>query len=160
DTYDVWRVALDGSGGTKITDGAKDGVIHRLVNFAGFGGTAEDRAFDLSKTQYVTLRGKKSKQSGYARLSDGKVERLVLADANYSQLLRADSAPVFAYARQRYDEPPNFHVGTDITNAKTILSTNAHAKDFAWGKVELFDFKSTIGVPLQALLYYPANYDP
>jgi hypothetical protein len=46
DTYDVWRVALDGSGGTKITDGAKDGVIHRLVNFAGFGGTADDRAFD------------------------------------------------------------------------------------------------------------------
>src|SRR5262249_32278747 len=88
------------------------------------------------------------------------VERLVLADANYSQLLRADSAAVFAYARQRYDEPPNLHLGTEIANAKTLLSTNAHAKDFAWGKVELFDFKSTIGVPLHALLYYPANYDP
>jgi dipeptidyl aminopeptidase/acylaminoacyl peptidase len=46
-----------------------------------------------------------------------------------------------------------------VANAKTIITTNAHAKDYAWGKVEMFNFKSTIGVPLQALLYYPANYD-
>ena len=33
-TYDVWQLKLDGSGGTRLTDGAKDGVMHRLVNFA------------------------------------------------------------------------------------------------------------------------------
>ncbi len=110
---------------------------------------------------YFSLRGKKTKQSGYAlRSADGSVKRLVLADAGYGALVRADSAPVFAYSRQRYDEPPNLHVGSDIANAKAVLETNAFAKDYAWGKVELFDFKSTIGVPLQALLYYPANYDP
>src|SRR4030095_13174277 len=46
-----------------------------------------------------------------------------------------------------------------VANAKTIITTNAQAKDYAWSKVEMFDFKSTIGVPLQGLLYYPANYD-
>jgi dipeptidyl aminopeptidase/acylaminoacyl peptidase len=160
DAYDVWRIALDGSGGTRLTDGAKDGVVHRLINFAPFTASAEDRAFDLSKPLYLTLRGKKTKQSGYARMNpDGKVERLVLADAAYGALARADSAPVFAYARQRYDESPSLKFGTDIANAKTIIETNAFAKDYAWGKVELFSFKSTIGVPLQAMLYYPANYD-
>src|SRR5206468_2408000 len=115
DTYDVWRIALDGSGGTRLTDGAKDGVVHRLINFAPFTASAEDRAFDLSKPLYLSLRGKKTKQSGYARVNpDGKVERLVLADAAYSALARADSAPVFAYARQRYDESPSLKVGTDV----------------------------------------------
>lgn len=161
DAYDVWRVSLDGSGGTRLTDGAKDGVVHRLINFAPFSASADDRAYDLSKPVYFSLRGKKTKQSGYAvRSPEGTVSRLVLADAGYGALTRADSAPVFAYSRQRYDEPPNLHLGADIATAKTVLVTNAFANDYAWGKVELFNFKSTIGVPLQALLYYPANYDP
>jgi dipeptidyl aminopeptidase/acylaminoacyl peptidase len=160
DSYDVWRVALDGSGGTRLTDGARSGVIHRLINFAPFSASAEERAFDLTRPVYLSLRGKNSKQSGYARRNpNGSVERLVLADAAHSALTRADSAPVFAYSRQRYDESPSLHLGPDIANCKAIVETNAFAKDYAWGKVELFDFKSTIGVPLQALLYYPANYD-
>ena len=160
-TYDVWRVALDGSGGRRLTEGAKDGVIHRLINFAPFTASAEDRAYDLSKPLYFSIRGKKTKQSGYAvRNADGALNRVILTDAAYGPLTRADSAPVFAYSRQRYDEAPNLHVGSDIATAKTIVETNPFARDYAWGKVELFNFKSTIGVPLQALLYYPANYDP
>src|SRR5205085_3332938 len=62
--------------------------------------------------------------------------------------------------RQRFDESPSLRMGSDIATAKVIAETNAFQKDYAWGKVELFDFKSSIGVPLQALLYYPANYDP
>jgi dipeptidyl aminopeptidase/acylaminoacyl peptidase len=161
DTYDVWRIAADGSGGTRLTDGAKDGVIHRLINLAPFTASPEERAYDLSKSLYVSIRGKRTKQSGYAvRNADGAVNRLVLADAGYGPLGRADSAEVFVYSRQRYDEPPTLRLGADIANAKTIVQTNPFAKDYAWGKVELFNFKSTIGVPLQALLYYPANYDP
>ena len=113
------------------------------------------------KPLYFSLRGRKTKQSGYARRgTDGEVDRLILADAAYGPLARADSALVFAFARQRYDESPNLHLGADIASAKTIAETNAFQKDYAWGHVELFNFKSTIGVPLQALLYYPANYDP
>lgn len=161
DTYDIWKLALDGSGGTRLTNGARDGVVHRVVNTAGFNASAEERAIDLTKPVYLTLRGKKTKQSGFARLGpDGTVERLLLVDAGVGTLARADSAPVVAFSRQRYDEPPTLRMGSDPANARAVIETNAHAKDYAWGKVELFDFKSTIGVPLQALLYYPANYDP
>jgi dipeptidyl aminopeptidase/acylaminoacyl peptidase len=161
DTYDVWRVALDGSGGTRLTDGAKDGVVNRLINLSPANASPADRAYDLSQPLYFSIRGRKTKQSGYARRgADGKVDRLILADAAYGPLARADSAPVFAFTRQRYDESPNLHLGTDIVSAKTVAETNAFQKDYAWSHVELFNFRSTIGVPLQALLYYPANYDP
>jgi dipeptidyl aminopeptidase/acylaminoacyl peptidase len=153
-------LSLDAAGGTKFPAGAKDAFIHRLVCSARYTAPPDDRAFDLSKTQYITLRGKKTKQGGFARLtSDGKVERLVLADTAFAGLVRADSAPVIAFARSRYDTPPVFRVGTDVATAKTVIETNTQAKDYAWGKVEMFNFNSTIGVPLQALLYYPANYD-
>jgi dipeptidyl aminopeptidase/acylaminoacyl peptidase len=161
DAYDVWRVALDGSGGARLTDGAKDGVVYRLINLSPVSASPADRAYDPSQPLYFSLRGRKTKQSGYARRgADGKVDRLILADAAYGPLARADSAPVFAFTRQRYDESPNLHLGTDISNAKTVAETNAFQKDYAWSHVELFSFRSTIGVPLQALLYYPANYDP
>ena len=161
DTYDVWQVALDGSGGVKLTDGAKEGIVHRLVNLAPFSASAEDRAFDLTKTQLFSLSGKKTKKSGYARrATSGAIEKLVFADAQYAALSKADSAPVFAFTRQRYDESPNVYVGTELASAKKMSETNPFQKDYAWSKVEIFDFKSTIGVPLQSLLYYPANYDP
>jgi dipeptidyl aminopeptidase/acylaminoacyl peptidase len=161
DTYDVWAIALDGSGGVKITDGARDGVVHRLINFAPFTGSAADRAFDLSQPQYFALTGKKTKQTGFARrTAGGKIDRLVFADAQYGALNRADSAAVFAFSRQRYDESPAIYLGNDVATAKKITDLNPFQKDYAWGKVEIFDFKSTIGVPLQSLLYYPANYDP
>jgi dienelactone hydrolase len=159
DTHDVWRLALDGSGGTRLTDGAKDGVTHRLVNFAPFTASAADRAVDLEQPVYFTLTGRRTKQSGWARLAGGTVTRLVYADAALRGLARADSAPVFAFTRQRYDESPNLFVGRDLGSAKRTTETNPFQATFAWGKAELVNFRSTIGVPLQGILYYPANYD-
>jgi len=167
DTYDVWALKLDGSGGIKLTNGAATGVINRVFNFTPqnqFGpptGSALDRAYDLTKPVYIQLTGKKTKQSGFAvHNPNGTVDKLILGDARYQMYPKADSAPVYVYVRQRYDEPPTVRVGGDIANAKVVVASNPQAKDYAWSKVELFDFKSTIGVPLQALLYYPANYDP
>jgi dipeptidyl aminopeptidase/acylaminoacyl peptidase len=161
DAYDVWAVEPDGSGGRRLTDGAKDGVVHRVVSLAPLTASPQERAFDLTRPLYFSVTGKKTKQSGYARRDpSGSVTRLVFGDAAWRALARADSAPVFGVTRQRYDESPSLSVGADLAHARTLVSTNPFQKDYAWGKVELFGFQSTIGVPLQALLYYPANYDP
>src|ERR1043166_9285538 len=159
DAYDVWAVNADGSGGRKLTDGAKDGVTTRLVSLAPFNAPAVERAYDLTKPLLVSFNAKHSKKSGYGRVANGQTERLAFGDAQYSALTKADSAPMYAYTRQRFDESPNIYLGSDIAGAKKVTDTNPFQKDYAWGKVELFDFKSSIGVPLQALLYYPANYD-
>ncbi|BAH40255.1 MAG TPA: S9 family peptidase [Gemmatimonas aurantiaca] len=161
DTHDVWRLAADGSAATRLTNGAREQVAHRLVSAAGFNASVVDRAVDLSAPQYFALTGRQTKQSGYARLNaDGTVQRLLLIDAGHSGFVRADSANVVAFLRQRYDTSPNVFVGADPASAKAVTATNPQQSKFAWGKVELMNFRSTINVPLQALLYYPANYDP
>jgi dipeptidyl aminopeptidase/acylaminoacyl peptidase len=160
DTHDVWRLALDGSGGVRLTDGATADVRHRLVNFAPQGASTAERAFDLTAPQYFALFGRHSKQAGFARRSArGTVERLVLADAAYRSLVRADSVNTVAFIRSRYDESPDVYVGADPVSAMKVTATNPFQANYAWGKVELMNFTSSIGVPLQALLYYPANYD-
>ncbi len=159
--YDMWSLALDGSGGKRLTDGAKEGIEHRVVSFADFGATAAERAVDLSKPVYLRLYGKVTKQTGYAVLgTDRVVKRLLLADAAVARLTKADSANRYAYTRNRFDESPNvFVAGADLSNAKAMSATNTFQQDYAWGKAKLMNFKSTVGTPLQAILYYPANYD-
>ncbi|MEO7999614.1 MAG: hypothetical protein ABI852_19335, partial [Gemmatimonadaceae bacterium] len=166
--YDVWQLNVDGSGGKRLTDGAKDGIEYRIVTLGAGGGggggfgapAAGERGVDFSKPVYLSLTGKRTKKSGYARLQNGTVSLLILADARIAGLQKADSVDVFGFTRQRFDESPTlFTANSAFVNLKTIVATNAFQKDYAWGKTELMNYKSTIGVPLQAILYYPANYD-
>jgi len=159
--YDVWSLPVDGTIGTRLTDGAKEGIEHRLISFAPFNAPLSERAIDRSKPMYFSLYGERTKRSGFARLMPGgAVQRLVFGDAQYGALQKADSVDSYAFTRQRFDESPNVHVaGADLSNATAMSATNAFQQNFAWGKAELMNFTSTIGKPLQAILYYPANYD-
>lgn len=163
---DIWSLALDGSGGKKLTNGTEGNVQYRLVNFGGggFGAPAQsaaERAVDLTMPVYLAAYGPKSKKSGFAVMEpSGEVKSLVYADARINGLIKADSAPRMAFVRQSFEESPNvFVAGPDLANAVKKSETNAFQKDYAWGKAELMSFTSTIGVPLQGILYYPANYD-
>jgi dipeptidyl aminopeptidase/acylaminoacyl peptidase len=160
--YDIWELALDGSGGRRLTNGAKDGVTSRVVALrGGFNASAVDRAVDLSKPVWLALYGKRTKQSGYAQLMpNGDVKRLIMEDASVGNLAKADSADRYSYVKQTFAESPNvFVAGATLDGAKRFTDTNPFQKDYAWGHAELINFKSTIGRPLQGILYYPANWD-
>jgi len=159
--FDVWALNTDGSGGTRLTNGAREGVQHRILNMAGFGASAADRAVDRSNPVWLALYGKTTKRSGYAQLMPaGDVKRVVFEDAQVSGLQKADSAERYAFTRQSFVDSPDVFVGSAVlTDATQLTETNPFQKDYAWGKAELINFTSTIGRPLQGILYYPANYD-
>lgn len=155
DKYDIWQVALDGSGGKKLTNGAPEQIIYRYLRTR-----TEDEGVDLSRPVYLTMLGDRSKKYGFARLAPGKTpETLIFNDERVTRLIRADSADVFAYTREDYDDAPDWFAG-DMATAKQVSELNRFEKEYALGKSELVDFTSATGKPLQAGLYYPANYDP
>lgn len=164
---DVWEVSPDGSGGKRLTDGAREGIRYRLVALGarldpfGFGASAADRAVDRAKPTWLSMYGKKTKKSGYAQLTpDGAVNRIVFEDAQVGSLARADSAERYSFVRQSFEDSPDVFVGgAALGGAMQMTETNPFQKDYAWGKAELINFTSTIGRPLQGILYYPANYD-
>ena len=55
--------------------------------------------------------------------------------------------------------PNVFVASADLANPSRRTDTNPFQQDYAWGKAELINFTSTVGRPLQGILYYPANYD-
>jgi dipeptidyl aminopeptidase/acylaminoacyl peptidase len=116
---------------------------------------------DRSKPVWVAIYGKKTKQSGYAQLlPNGNVSRVIFEKAQVSGLQKADSTDRYAFTRQTFEDSPDVFVGSAaLTDARQLTETNPFQKDYAWGKAELIEFNSTIGRPLQGILYYPANWD-
>jgi len=156
DEFDVWRVPPDGSGGERLTRGAEDDVIHRVVRL-----DREADAFDPSAPLYLSLRGEWSEQRGYARIGPGgDVERLVLRDQLISGLTKADSSDVLLFTAQAFDDSPDLFVaGPDLSSPRQVTETNPFQSRFAWGRAELIEYQSEAGRRLQGVLYYPANHD-
>ena len=156
DEYDLWLLASDGSGGRRITNGASDQIIHRYVRTS----RRDDDGLDPAGLT-VSLQGRRTKQSGFGRVRGTTVERLLFEDAALTRLARADSADVFAFTRERFDDSPDWFVGpTELRTARQVSATNPFQKDFAWGRAELVSYRTIAGRDLQGVLLYPVNYDP
>jgi dipeptidyl aminopeptidase/acylaminoacyl peptidase len=157
DKYDLWLVASDGSKAERLTSGAAEQVRHRLVRL-----DPDQEWVDLSKPVYLSLAGEWTKKSGYARREpSGEVRRLVWLDKGIGSLARAKDADVFGYIAQDFDDSPDLLVGgPDLEGAKQVTATNAFQANYAWGRSELLDYRSSSGRRLQASLHYPAGYAP
>jgi dipeptidyl aminopeptidase/acylaminoacyl peptidase len=165
DKFDLWAVAPDGSRATRLTNGAADGVRHRLVRV-----NADEDYIDLAKPNYVSLFGVWSKKSGYARLVPGAsrgaapavtVNPAVWLDRSVGGLGKARDAEVFSYSVQDYDDSPDIFVaGPSLTDARQVTTTNAFQSKYAWGRSETVEYKTDKGARLQGALYYPAGYEP
>ena len=157
DQFDVWRVAPDGTGGERLTHGAEEAVIHRVVNL-----DRDREAFDPEAPLYLRLRGEWSEKRGYGRVRPGQApERLVFDDRHFRSLRRADSTEVYLYqAEARNDAPDLFVAGPDLASPRQVTATNPFMADYAWTRAELVAFTSETGRPLQAALLYPARHDP
>ncbi len=175
DEHDIWRIAPDGSGATRITRGLEDDVTHRLIrefDFSTgqmnvFGDDDDEPGFDPNSPLYLSLYGELTEKRGYGRLmptvagaaAAPTVEQLVFEDRYISGLTKADSADVYMYSAQAFDVPPNRFIGrADLADARQVTDANPFISEYAWGRSELVSFVSEGGRDLQAVLLYPADY--
>ena len=154
--FDLWELPGDGAKPRRLTDGASEHVRHRYAN-------PEPRRqdpIDLTKPIYAQTYGVWTKKEGYVRIADGNSDRAVWLDRAVSGLRKAKNADVYTFVSNAFDVPPNvFAAGADLKDPKQVTDVNAFAKNYAWGKAQLIDYKSTKGERLQGALFYPANYE-
>jgi hypothetical protein len=155
DKYDVWRLSPDGSTAERLTNGVDEKVRHRYVSL-----DDDDEGIDRDEYLYLSLFGERTKKGGYARVRLGRApEQLLFEDKRVTNLARADSADVFLYMKQSFDDSPDAFVGGPILrDGRQFSETNPFQQDFAWGRSELVDFVNATGRSLQAALLYPASY--
>lgn len=156
DRFDIWRVAADGTGAVKLTDGARDAVRHRLLRL-----DPEEEFVALDAPRHVSLFNIWTKESGVGVLDGTRVSRPVWMKKDVARLAKAEKADVYTFVVQAFDDAPDVFVsGPDLASAKQVTSLNPFQADYAWGRAELIDFKNKKGTRLQGILHYPANHDP
>jgi dipeptidyl aminopeptidase/acylaminoacyl peptidase len=157
DKFDIWKVAATGTAATRLTDGAVEQIRHRYVRL-----DPEEEWIDTAAPIHVSQFGIWTKRSGYARIDPGTstAKPLVFEDKSITALGKAKIADSYSYVVQRFDDPPELRVGgPDLKDARVVVKTNTFARDYAWGRSELVEYKNERGDRLQGALFYPAGYE-
>jgi dipeptidyl aminopeptidase/acylaminoacyl peptidase len=166
DRYDVWQVFMDGRAAKNLTEGEgrKARTVYRIERTDPVDEDDAQRGLDPAKP--LTLRGESetTRDTGFYRDSfEGAAApvKLLSGAKSYRYVGRAKDADVLLITAQRFDEYPDVHV-TDSTFKAPVKATNGGSQlsPFNWGKAELVEFKNSDGVPLQAALIKPDNFDP
>jgi dipeptidyl aminopeptidase/acylaminoacyl peptidase len=161
DRFDVWDIDPSGARAPRmVTDsaGMRDHLVLRVVDL-----DRDDRTFDPRQPLLLRAFDEDTKASGFYedRLDVASAPRkIVMADVAYGMPSRARHADTYVVTRGTFTDFPNLYVGRSLTSMTRVSDANPQQKDFKWGSVELVSWTSSDGVPLQGLLYKPADFDP
>ena len=159
DRWDVWEVQPDGSGGRRLTMGAENEVLHRVIRI-----DREADAHDPDEPIYYSTYGEWTKNAGFSRARRGRdPEPLIWEDAalgGFGGIQKAEDADVYVIRRERFDDSPDYFVtrDDDLSDLRQVTNTNPFQADYAWGRTQLIDYENEWGRRLQGSLTYPANY--
>lgn len=155
--YDIWAVALDGSGAYNLTAnyGTDNEIRFRISS------TDREPYIDIEDDIYLSAYGEWTKKSGYFLLKDGKEPKeLVFEDASYGRLSKAYNADKYMFTRQTFADFPDYYTaGATLKKAVRQTDANPQQSDYRWGSSMLIDFENKQGDKLQAALILPAGYE-
>lgn len=164
DRYDLWQVFPDGRPAQNLTRGygRAHGMVLRLQDFSAHEDDDLPRGVNLVLPLVVRGEEEATRATGFLRFTGpGEPKKLLWRDCNYTYIGRALGADRLLLTASRFDEFPDVWV-TDSTLAapRRVTDGQAQLRPFKWGHGELISYKNSAGVPLQAALFLPADFDP
>jgi dipeptidyl aminopeptidase/acylaminoacyl peptidase len=180
DRWDVWEVDPSGARApVMVTDsvGRRNHIVLRLAlggQGSGFGGGGggggapaargdDDRGIDPAKPLLLRAFDDETKASGFYRDQLGTTrapEKIVMADASYGSVVKANDAEQYLVTRGTFMEFPDLWTGSSLASLTKISDANPQQSQYNWGTVELVHWTSADGVSLKGLLFKPENFDP
>lgn len=160
DRYDIWSLDPEGRRpAVNLTQsGRREKNVYRYQRL-----DIEERFIDPTKDLILTSFNEETKAAGFAKLSlrDGKLSRLMTADAKLSGLIKAKRADQLMFNRESFREFPDAWVSDmNFSSPKRVTTANPQMNKYNWGSVELVKWSSLDNVPLTGLLYKPEGFDP
>lgn len=162
DKHDIYEADLASGAMVRRTHGADDGLRYRLVDPDPDARPFATVEVGAGEELWLSVFDLRTKESGYARMgAAGPPETLAFEDARVTGLTRARHADRMALRMERWDDSPDVFVGDgDLGGLARVTRTNPFQEDFAWGRTELLDYTTDAGHDLQAILVYPADFEP
>ena len=162
DKYDIWAVDLTTNEKAKCVTGGYGRNWNRTIRFDAV--DTELEFIDPAVTRYFSVFDNRTKQDGIAKSSFDAFKSpnvLFMEDALFGNLQKARDADVFYFQRETVKDYRDVYVttNTDLSNAKRFSDTNPQTSEYVWPTVQLVEWTSLDGQPLQGKLYRPDNFD-
>jgi len=161
DKYDIWKV--DPTGKNKPQNITKGKGRESMITFRRESVVEDEEFIDPKSQMVLSAFHELSKKNGFF-LGDinGKnnPKELVFTDHRYYALNKAEKSKDVTVRRSTYQENPEIYAtNLQFDNLKPLSSTNPQQANIKWGSVELVDYNTNDGTPMQGLLYKPENFD-
>ncbi|MDR7127840.1 dipeptidyl aminopeptidase/acylaminoacyl peptidase [Algoriphagus sp. 4150] len=161
DRFDIWKIdPANPAAAVNLTQGVgrKSNTIFRRQDL-----DMEERSIDPKGQLLLTAFNEKTKDAGFfTGTFDGKSapKQLVMSANRYAGLTKAKESSEILINRSTYKENPDMYLG-DLTfkSLKKVSNLNPQQANVNWGSVELVDYLTNDGEPLQGLLFKPENFD-
>jgi dipeptidyl aminopeptidase/acylaminoacyl peptidase len=161
DRYDIWAVDPSGRAAPRAITGGEGRA--RSIRFRHVDLDPREPAIDRNAPLLLTAFHTGSKDAGFFHgrvLGADAPRELVFGPKSYGRPVRAEHADVLLYTREDVAEFPDLWVaGPDLRAPVRVSHANPQQQDYRWATVELVEWVSTAGVPLQGLLYRPDDFD-
>jgi dipeptidyl aminopeptidase/acylaminoacyl peptidase len=124
-----------------------------------------DSVYIDAKNAYITGFDEKSKGAHVYELIDHQdhfdVKEVYYTDHKISFMARSKNGESIIFRKMSISMYPDLRLTTDKFSAERQVSvTNPQQAEYNWATVELVNWKSYNGIPLEGLLYKPENFDP
>lgn len=164
DRYDLWKMALDGSGCQRLTNGRENDMVYRLSksNFEeakahGYEGVPRI-VVALSKGIVLEVTHTLDGATGYGLYDNKKgYSMLVYGSKKYRGIKRIASG-TYLFTSETFAQSPQLELCRN-EGMKVLFKSNLHQARFVYGRSELVHYTNSRGEQLQGALFYPAGYE-
>lgn len=166
DEYDIWKFSANGKHSERLTKGRELGIVFRLVPYNNIQkDKIEHRTttmgnYDLNGKLLLTARSSDYSKNGFFVWEQGNGSTaLVFTAKNTKNILKAARNNTFVWTEEDYNTPIRLVSKQGPSKPKTVYGSNAQQADFLQERMEIVQYLSPVGTPLNGLLYYPANFE-
>jgi len=179
DRYDLWLLHPEGKQKPQNLTGGVGRQTKTRFRYTRL--DVEERSIDPQHPMLLSAFDETTKADGYYRLNiqqlglgkrrssankqpktdAPRLEKLIVLNERLGGLRKARDADDVMLTRQTFERFPDiWHSTLAFQKINRISKANPQQRDYRWGTVEMVNWKSAQGVPLEGLLYKPEGFDP
>ncbi|MBC3539540.1 prolyl oligopeptidase family serine peptidase [Rufibacter sediminis] len=162
DRYDIWRLDPAGkAAAVNITDGygRQNNLQFRYLSL-----DPSLRVVPVDDKLLLRTLNLKTKDAGFYTdyvTKTGTPQKITMEPYSFVSVRKAKNSDRLVFRKASFKEYSDLWVtNTNFTTPQKISNANPQQSEYLWGSVELVDWRSDDGVPLEGLLFKPENFDP
>lgn len=167
DTYDIWKVSVDGKQKQKMTDGRKNKIRYSIADLSSNQKIVSNDHFmripvlQSENPFVISAQSLDNYSTGFYTLKpNGSLHKIAFKDKRVSRLI-ALNHNTYVFQEESLNIPPFVtKVNTKTKLEVAVVQSNKAWQNYKWPEKKLIQYSTHFADDLKGILIYPVNYNP